>query len=72
MKLADLIPFRRRRTLSRYADDKAVNDFERVAHDKGLLPKRSAFEVAMEDDAREREAYLRQLEKLTGVKPPEP
>lgn len=31
MKLADLIPFRRRRTLSRYADDKAVQDFERVA-----------------------------------------
>lgn len=31
MKLADLIPFRPRRTLSRYADDEAVKDFARVA-----------------------------------------
>ncbi len=72
MKLADLIPFRLRRSLSRYADDKAVKDFTRVCEQTGLTTKQSAFDAAMEDDAREREAYLRQLEKLTGVKPPEP
>ncbi|MBN8968925.1 MAG: hypothetical protein J0G95_10745 [Rhizobiales bacterium] len=70
MKLADLIPFRPRRTLSRYADDKAVKDFETVARDKGLLPKKSAFDVAMEDEARERDAYIAEIEKLTGKKPP--
>lgn len=32
-----ILSFFRRRTLSRYADDKAVADFERVAQDKGLI-----------------------------------
>lgn len=42
----------KRRTLSRYADDKAVKDFERVARDKGLLPAKSAFDAAMEEERR--------------------
>ena len=42
--------FFRRRTKSRYADDKAVIDFEFVAREKGLLPPKSAFDVAMEED----------------------
>lgn len=66
-----ILSFLRRRTLSRYADDKAVKDFTRVCEQTGLTTKQSAFDAAMEGDARAREAYLRQLEKLTGVKPPE-
>ncbi|ABE62040.1 hypothetical protein Nham_1212 [Nitrobacter hamburgensis X14] len=31
-----LLQFGRRRTKSRYADDKAVDDFARVAKDQGL------------------------------------
>lgn len=38
-----------RRTKSRYADDKSVDDFERVARDKGLLPVKTAFDAAMEE-----------------------
>lgn len=60
-----------RRTKSRYADDKAVDDFERVARDKGLLPAKSSFDVAMDDTEQERERYLAEIEKLTGEKPPE-
>ncbi|MBV5268997.1 MAG: hypothetical protein JZU55_02600 [Afipia sp.] len=60
-----------RRTKSRYADDKAVNDFARVCDKTGLLPKRSAFDAAMEDETRARAAYLDQVETLTGVRPPE-
>jgi hypothetical protein len=60
-----------RRTRSRYADDKAVDDFERVARDKALPPKQSAFDAAMEDDERDRQAYLDLIEKLAGEKPPE-
>lgn len=70
--MAILSFLRRRRTLSKWADDKAVQNFTRAAEQAGLTPKRSAFDAAMEDDAREREAYLHQLEKLTGVRPPEP
>jgi hypothetical protein len=58
-------------TLSRYADDRAVNDFDRVAREKGLLPAKSAFDVAMEDSERERKEYFDQIEKLAGEKPPE-
>lgn len=60
-----------RRTKSRYADDKAVDDFERVARDTGLLPRQSAFDAAVEDDARDRQAYLDLIEKIAGEKPPE-
>lgn len=70
MKLADLIPFRRRRTLSRYADDKAVQDFEQVARDKGLLPARSAADAACEDGEKDRAAYRGILRDLTGEEPP--
>jgi hypothetical protein len=35
--MTDPIPFRPRRTLSRYASDKAVKDFERVAKSQGLF-----------------------------------
>lgn len=40
--MTDPIPFRPRRTLSRYASDKAVKDFERVAksHDLFIEDKR--------------------------------
>lgn len=61
-----------RRTKSRYADDKAVDGFARVARDEGLLPEQSAFDAALEDDARDREAYFDTLEKLVGFRPPEP
>jgi hypothetical protein len=47
-----------RRTKSRYADDKSVEDFARVAEDKGLLPKRSAFDAAIEDEKKARDEYL--------------
>lgn len=60
-----------RRTKSRYADDKAVDDFARVARDGGLLPEQSAFDVALADETRDREAYFDKLEKLVGTRPPE-
>ena len=34
--LGKLLNFRRKRTLSRYADDKAVQDFEKVAKEQKL------------------------------------
>lgn len=40
-----ILPFPRR-TKSRHADDKAVDDFERVARDKGLLPSDPIDELA--------------------------
>lgn len=46
MKLADLIPFLRRRTLSRYADDKAVQDFARVAETAGLMESQRLDQAA--------------------------
>ncbi|MCF2522367.1 hypothetical protein [Bradyrhizobium sp. G127] len=61
-----------RRAKSRHADDKAVDNFARVARDKGLLPKQSAFDAALEDEARDREAYFNKIEKLVGVRPTDP
>lgn len=55
-----------RRTKSRYADDKAVDDFTRVLE----TTKPSAFDVAMEETAREeKEVWDRMVEDLTGKKP---
>lgn len=56
----------KRRTLSRYADDKAVNDFTRVVEQK-----RSAFDAATEDAERDRKAFFDLIEKATGERPPE-
>lgn len=53
MKLADLIPFLRRRTKSRHADDKAVDDFTRVVEQTGILKGPSAFDVAMNETRRD-------------------
>lgn len=52
-----ILSFFRRRTKSHYADDKAVDDFARVAREKGLLPAQSAFDVAM-DEERKADAEL--------------
>lgn len=62
---------RRKRRLSRYADDKAVRDFERVARDKGLLPERPAADAAREDGKKDRAAYRDILRDMTGDEPPE-
>lgn len=48
-----------RRTKSRYADDKAVDDFERVLKSK---PK-TAFDVAMEETRREEAEVWEGLER---------
>lgn len=44
-----ILSFFRRRTKSRYADDKSVDDFERVLKQT----KPSAFDAAMEESRRE-------------------
>jgi hypothetical protein len=50
-----LLQFGRRRTKSRYADDKAVDDFARVAKDQGLPldydnDKRLAYLLSSDED----------------------
>lgn len=59
-----------RRTKSRFADDKAVGDFERVLR-RDALPPKSAFGAAMEDDERDRQAYFDLIENIAGKKPPD-
>ena len=55
-----------RRTKSRYADDKAMDEFARVLE----TTKPSAFDVAMEETRREDAATWNTLvEDLTGKKP---
>lgn len=44
--MTDPPPFRRRRTLSRYADDKAVKDFTRVCEQTGLTENQRIDEAA--------------------------
>ena len=58
-----------RRSFSHYADDRAVENFERVNRGKGLLPKITAFDAAIENDAKDRAKYLDEIENLIGVKP---
>lgn len=58
-----------RRAKSRYADDKAVNDFERVARETGLLPAKSAFDVAMEQDQAEERAIWDMVDRIKDEKP---
>jgi len=41
-----ILPFLRRHTLSRYADDKAVQDFARVAERAGLMESQRLDQAA--------------------------
>lgn len=70
VKLADLIPFRRRRTLSRYVDDKAVQDFAQVAKDQGMGldygdPVARLAELT-QDDSPPDEKRLAEIARLAG------
>jgi len=47
----NILRFFKRRTKSKYADDKSVDDFERVVREKGLLSKD-------EPDLSDRDAYM--------------
>ena len=49
----------KRRTLSRYADDKAVKDFERVLKQA----KPSAFDAAMEETRKEDAGFWEGIER---------
>jgi len=49
----DPTQFRPRRTKSRHADDKAVDDFTRVVEQTGILKGPSAFDVAMNETRRD-------------------
>ena len=67
MKLANLIPFRRRRTLSRYADDKAVQDFTSVAKDQGLdldYDQTERLAALLSDDSTPDEERLEEIRRL--------
>jgi hypothetical protein len=72
VKLADLIPFRPRRTLSRYADDKAVKDFACVAKDQDMPLDYSEVErlqEIMDDPTAPDEARLKEMAKILGSDP---
>lgn len=45
-----ILNFLRRRTKSRYADDKAVDDFARVAKDQGLYNDKRLAELLSSDE----------------------
>lgn len=63
----DLIPFRPRRTLSRYVDDKAVKDFARVAESKRLFPDHAADRVTeLIDNPNQTEETIEELARLLG------
>lgn len=67
MKLADLIPFRRRRTISRYVDDKAVQDFTAVAKDQGLdldYDRTERLAALILDDRAPDQERIEQINKL--------
>ena len=55
-----------RRTLSRYADDRSVRDFERVLEQT----KPTAYDAALDADAKSRAEYQDEVEKIVGVKLP--
>jgi len=68
MKSSDLVPFRPRRSPSRYASDKAVKNFARVAESKGLLSERARDERIMEllNDPNPTGETIEELAKLMG------
>lgn len=64
IEVAVSVPSVLSRTKSRYADDKAIDNFEPVARDTELFRAKSAFDAAMEDNERDRQAYLDIVESL--------
>ena len=62
MKLTGLLPFRPRRTLSRHADDRAVQDFARVAEDARL----DRLEKLLADPTPPDEHRLAEIARLMG------
>lgn len=72
MKLADLIPFRPRRTLSRYADDRAVANFAKVAKDQNMPLDYSEVErlqQLMANPISPDESRLKEMAKILGSDP---
>lgn len=61
-----IIPFRPRRTLSKYADDKAVKDFERVAKQTGLLSDDDKRIMELLDNPNPSGETIEELAKLLG------
>lgn len=64
--MSDPIPFPPRRTLSRYADDKAVKDFEQVAKETGLLTNDQKRIMELLDDPNPSGETIEELAKLLG------
>lgn len=62
MKLPNIIPFRPRRTLSRYVDDKSVQDFARIAEDVRL----DRLEKLLADPTPPDEHRLAEIARLMG------
>lgn len=63
----DPIPFRPRRTLSRYADDKAVKDFARVVEAKQLIPDHVADRIMeLIDNSQPTGETIEELARLLG------
>lgn len=58
-----ILSFLCRRTLSRYADDKAVKDFTRVVEQTGILREKSAFDAAMDEARMDDNAAWEKLER---------
>ena len=59
-------PFRPRRTLSRYASDRAVHDFGRVAKDTELLTDKDKRMFELLDDPSPTGETIEELAKLMG------
>lgn len=58
--------FKRRRTISRYASDKAVKDFERVAKQTGLLSDDDKRIMELLDNPNPTGETIEELAKLMG------
>jgi len=67
MKLTDLIPYWRRRTLSRYADDQGVGDSTEIAKDQGMnldYDRTERLAELLSDDSTPDETRLAEIRKL--------